>query len=225
MQRTSVQIVRPDVKLSLSGNYVVALIMARYMIGSQNCKVPMMFLDLEELNNELKEAYVYASKLNTVLDLNQIPSHLSISNLMEETEEVANLTTLVGKFTILSAEESDTACIIQFPDQGSVLLIVGHYMIDPSNGIFCVSKGPEYDIEAYARLYGAKEGYIAYFMQEGGGKVGGGGGGEEKKREVEVTPVAAATKTVKKARKNPPPPPPSAATVEMVASPVAIEQK
>lgn len=143
---------------------------------------------------------------------------------MEETEEVANLTTLVGKFTILSAEESDTACIIQFPDQGSVLLIVGHYMIDPSNGIFCVSKGPEYDIEAYARLYGAKEGYIAYFMQEGG-KVGGGGGGEEKKREVEVTPVAAATKTVKKARKNPPPPPPSAATVEMVASPVAIEQK
>ena len=218
MQRTSVQIVRPDVKLSLSGNYVVALWLARYMIGSQNCKVPMMFLDLQELNSELKEAYVYAQKLNTVLDLNQIPSHLSISNLTEETEEVANLTTLVGKFTILS-EESDTACIIQFPDQGSVLLIVGHYMIDPSNGIFCVSKGPEYDIEVYAKLYGAKEGYIAYFMQDG--RVVGGEEEGEKKRAIEAPVATAAKAVVKKARKVPPP----AAAVATEVTQVAIEQK
>jgi len=216
MQRTSVQFVRPDVKLSLSGNYTVALLMAKYMIGSQNCKVPIMFLDLEELNKELRDAYVYAVKLNTVLDLNQIPSQLSITNLTEETEETGNLTTLVGKFTILS-EESDTACIIQFPDQGSVLLIVGHYMIDPSNGIFCVSKGPEYDIEVYAKLYGAKEGYIAHFMQEERGGVEGVVATGEKR--APETPAATVSKpTAVKKRKVPPPPP-----QEVV--PVAIEQK
>lgn len=168
MQRTSVSFTKPDAKFSLSGNYTIALYMARYMIGSQNCKVPAMFLDMEEVNTELKNAYAYASKLNTVLDASQIPTSLSIQDfgdLADENEDTSNLFNLISTYTALS-EENDTACIIQFPDQGSVLLIVGHFMIDPSNGVFCVTTGPEYDIEAYVKLYGTNEWYIAQFLQE-----------------------------------------------------------
>jgi hypothetical protein len=179
-------------KFNLSGNYAIALYMAKFMISSQNCEIPIMFLETDLIQKELEVAYGFAYKLNSVLDGSQIPNQLGIGgNLIEEKDET-NLSTVVGKYTIL-CESANTACIIQFPDQGSVLLIVGSsgnggsYMIDPSNGVFCASTGPEYDIETYIKLYGNKEDYIVQFFQEQKEEIG---GEEEKKRVLETTAAA-----------------------------------
>jgi cell division septation protein DedD len=192
------------------------------MIQSQTCEVPIMFLDIQEVQKELENAYGYAYKLNSVFDPSQIVNTIGMSNHLVEGEEDISLA--IGRYT-LACENNSSACIIQFPDQGSVLLIVGnqnnHYLIDPSNGVFCASNGPEYDIESYVKLYGNKEDYLVYFYQEEEEREK-----EEKKRvepptaSVELKNPAPVKKPKKKPTSIPLPPPPSPAN-----EPVSIENK
>jgi hypothetical protein len=71
----------------------------------------------------------------------------------------------MSNLTVLSINKP-TGCIVSF-DNGNSLCVVGSgnsfYMIDLSNGLFCHTSGPEYDVQSYVDEFGSNHFKLQYF--------------------------------------------------------------
>lgn len=153
-QRPCVSLPKPPVASDdANAKLSLATFMVRYMLQSGNSEVPVMFLDQEDLGQTVTRAYEGKDAVEddvTEIDVSDVGN--------DAVEAMSNLTVM--------AINKPTGCIVSF-DNGNSLCVVGSnssfYMIDLSNGIFCNTSGPEYDIRSYVDEFGSDHFKIQYF--------------------------------------------------------------
>jgi len=128
--------------------------MVRYMLHSGNSEIPVMFLDRDDLGNVVNEAYKGNLQDGNDDDVTEI-----------QVDADADIVSAMANLTVL-AMAKPTGCIVTF-DNGNSLCMVGSsssfYMIDLSNGIFCHTSGPEYDVQSYVNEFGSDHFKLQYF--------------------------------------------------------------
>lgn len=149
--------------------------MVHYMLQSGNSEVPVMFLDKEDLQERVEKAYTGTTE--------------SAEDVTEVDGPIDSVANAVSSLTVM-AMSKPTGCIAMF-DNGNSVGIVGSgssfYMIDLSNGIFCQTSGPEYDINSYIEEFGSEHFKLQYFtVKEPEPK--------KKKIKVEIPVIPKATK-------------------------------
>lgn len=197
-QRTSISPLPKEMFSGPNAPYVISLCMTNYMLASGACETPPIFLNKQDLQRAIRDAYEYARKLQN--DQNVEPQlNGMIGDLEKIDEKENNLVMAVSNLTILGMEEC-VACVLRFPKNS--LLIVGKssqfYVVDPVNSIFYATPSPQYDVETYAKDYGTEGGKfdVSYYKFK-----------LTKEKEPEPEPVKKKTKVVKKKEKEPSPVP------------------
>ncbi len=149
-QRPSVSFPKPPAT-GAPENSALVTHMVHYMLQSGNSEVPVMFLDKEDLEARVLRAYKGDAEVTD--EVTEIDGPIDTIN-----DAVSSLTVM--------AMTKPTGCIAMF-DNGNSVGLVGSgssfYMIDLSNGIFCQTSGPEYDIKSYVKEFGSEHFKMQYF--------------------------------------------------------------
>lgn len=131
----------------------LALYMVRYMLQSGNSEIPIMFLNKEDIDLSVRKAY--AGNSSSTDEVTEVEIEL------DQVDPISAMATLT-----VMALSKPMGCILTF-DNGNSLCVVGSgssfYMIDLSNGIFCHTTGPEYDINTYVDEHGSEDCKLQYF--------------------------------------------------------------
>lgn len=158
-QRTSIDGLPPVKVFSTVGATAVGLHMLRHTMCTDVYSTPMIFLDKPAIIKAILEAYALAEKLdNEKVDVvHQLRMHDEFN--IEPIDEGESLVSVIGTLTVQCMMEP-TACLVVFPTQQNVLLVLGHdktfYVIDVLHKLFYTTSSPEYDVGEYQKLYGGE---------------------------------------------------------------------
>ena len=157
-QRLSISFMKPDKNYTLSGSFVIAVCLGRYMILSHLAETPIQFINKMLLTQGLTEAYEYATKLDNTKEFTETLTKLPLEDIEQMPSESKDLTETMSTLNILAMKQS-FACVVAFKETNNCLLVVGHkkefYVIDVANNIFYQTDALEYDINHYK--YGSEQ--------------------------------------------------------------------
>lgn len=149
-QRPSVSFPKPPSKGAPKSSALMTH-MVHYMLQSGNSEVPVMFLDTEDLEARVQKAYKGETDASD-----------QVTEVDGPIDTIANA---VSNLTVM-AMSKPTGCVAMF-DNGNSVGIVGSgssfYIIDLSNGLFCQTNGPEYDMNSYVQEFGSEHFKLQYF--------------------------------------------------------------
>lgn len=161
MQRESLPLTKHERSLGMNGKRVLQLCICEYFLTNQNTFMPLVFLDVNEIQRVLRIAYDYADKMDKEplgVDVLQVMGSMDNGKISIVGDvSTYDPTEIMSHYTISTMDEI-AGCLLTF-DSDQSLLVVGsassYYMIDVPNAIFTNSSTPEYDVLDYARLHGS----------------------------------------------------------------------